>query len=199
MIIPSYKLNYNIGIEAGDNITTLLIEQNNIIPCCEEISFAIPDIEEEYNIKILMGPNILANDNILLDSIVIKHNIDTEKKLFIQLNVSISYINIIIKTKGRDIYNNIVRYIDINNSTIVYNITNNLIDVPYHKLIFELTNLIKIIRKKIKMNYIILEDDEIEILENKFQSLLIKLNDKILTYQKLLDIKNNLKSNFFIN
>ena len=31
MIIPSYKLNYNIGIEAGDNITTLLIEQNNII------------------------------------------------------------------------------------------------------------------------------------------------------------------------
>ena len=198
-IIPSYKLNYNVGIDAGDNITNVLIEKDSIIPCNKEIKFTVPDIEEEYNIKILMGPNILSCDNILLDNIIIKNNIDTEKKLFIELNIHISYINIIIKTKGRDIYNNIIKYTDINSSSILYNITNNLIDVPYYKLTFELNNLIKTIRKKIKMNHIILDEEEIEMLEEKFNNLLIKLNDKLLTYQKILDIKNNLKLNFFID
>jgi hypothetical protein len=198
-IIPSYKLNYNIGIDGGDDITNVLIEKDYIIPCNKEIIFSIPDIEEEYNIKILMGPNILSCDNILLDNIIIKNNINTEKKLFIELNIHISYINIIIKTKGRNIYNNIIKYTDINSSTILYNITNNIIDVPYYKLTFELDNLIKTIRKKIKMNHIKLDEEEIEMLEDKFNNLLIKLNDKLLTYQKLLDIKNNLKISFFID
>ncbi len=196
LIIPSYKLNYDLGIETGDSLMNVLIDKDTIIPCNKELIFAIPDINEEYNIKIIIGPNILATDNILLDDIIIKHNIEKETKIFIKLIVNINYINIVIKTKGRYIYNNIIKYTNINSSDILYN--NKLIDISYYKLTFELNSIIKIIRKKIEMNYIILDDEEKEILEEKMNNLSIKLNDKLLPYEKLLDIKNNLKTMFFI-
>ena len=69
-IILYDKLNYNIGIDIGDNITNRLI--NN------RMTLIIPELDEEYNINLVMGDNLLAIDNILLHNIKIK----TSKSLY---------------------------------------------------------------------------------------------------------------------
>ena len=195
-IIPSIKLNYNIGIDGGDSITTILIDKNTIIPCDNKMTMSIPDNMEEYNIKILIGPNILSIDNVLLDDIKIINNRQNEKVLFLYIKINISYIFIIIETKLRNIYKNIINYRNINDSLIKYIDVD--IDIPYYKITFELNNLIKNIRNKIKLNYINIDDETKILLEDKFNNITIKLNEKQLTYQKILDIRNNLKNTFFI-
>ena len=73
------------------------------------------------------------------------------------------------------------------------------IDINYYKLKFEINQIIKIIRKKINMNYIILNDEEKNILNNKFINLLNNIYNNNITTQKMLDIKNTLKTKFFID
>ena len=49
-IIPSKLLPYNIGIDAGDDLTNIIFEKSSMIPNNKQISFIIPELDEEYNI-----------------------------------------------------------------------------------------------------------------------------------------------------
>jgi hypothetical protein len=199
-LILSSKLLYNIGIDAGDNITNILFNKNIIIPSSNSISFILPELDEEYIIKLIIGDYILAEHNTILDIINIKSD---EKKIFIDIKLDNYYIIININTKIKSIYKNIIKYNNININTNINNNINILdegyIDINYYKLKFEINQIIKIIRKKINMNYIILNDEEKNILNNKFINLLNNIDINNITTQKMLDIKNTLKTKFFID
>jgi hypothetical protein len=188
-LIRSYKAKYNIGINAGDDLVNILINKNELLPTNKKISFIIPEIEEEYNIDIVMGDNILAKDNILLSNIKIKCN---EKKIFLNIDFNTHFIYIEINTKINNIYKNIINYYD-----NFINYYEKIIDVDYYKLKFDIIQIIKIIRKKINLNYIILDDESKNILETKFNNLLNNLDS--MNNQKMLDIKIQLKTKFFID
>ena len=192
-IVQSYKLLYNIGIDAGDNLSNILFNKNTILPSINKISFIIPEIDEEYIIKIIIGDNELSDDNNILDIIPIK--IET-KKIFLEIKIDLYYIYININTKTNTIYKKILLFNQDN-----YNIDylNKIIDINYYKLKFEIEQIIKIIRKKIRLNYIILDEEEIIILEDKFKRLINNIQIKSLTNQKMLDIKCNLQTKFFIS
>ena len=78
------RYTYNIGINIGDNITNILT--NNTI------SLIIPELDEEYNIDLVMGNNILASDNVLLHNIKLKTNM---KVIFLEVIVFQYYMIII--------------------------------------------------------------------------------------------------------
>jgi len=180
-IILYDKLNYNIGIDIGDNITNRLI--NN------RMTLIIPELDEEYNINLVMGDNLLAIDNILLHNIKIKTSI---KVIFLEIIVFRYYMIIVIRNKI-----NVILYIDsvsFSYNTIPYIDRN--IDVNNIKLKFEILENIKLIRKKIKLRHIILNEDDNIILEEKLNKIIN--NIEIIPNQKLLDIKQNLNNMFFI-
>ena len=193
LLINSYKLKYNISIDAGDYLSNILCHKNTILPSINKISFIIPEIDEEYIIKIIIGDNDLSFDNIILDTIPIK--IET-KKIFLEIKIDFYYIYIVINTKTNTIYKNILLFNQDN-----YNIDylNKIIDINYYKLRFEIEQIIKIIRKKIRLNYIILDECNKQILEDKFNNIINKVNNKQVSNQKILDVKNNLKQQFFID
>jgi len=190
-IIKSNILKYNIGLNAGDNLTNILFEKNTIIPNNISISFIIPEIDEEYNIDVIMGDNILASDNILLERINLK-NIQV-KKIYLNI-VLISYgIIITISNKAQDIiYNNIIKYY--NNDIIYYD---KIIDQSFYKLKFDILQIIKIIKKKIKSGLLIFDEETNNILDDKLNKIVNNIDS--LHKQKMLDIKNNLKVKFFID
>lgn len=192
-LIESNKLKYNISIDAGDNLSNILLNKNTILPTINNISFIIPEIDEDYIIKIIFGDNELSLDNIILDIIPIK--IET-KKIFLEIKINLYYIFITINTKTNTIYKNILLFNQDN-----YNIDylNKIIDINYYKLQFEINQIIKIIRKKIKLNYIILDEIDKQLLEDKFNNIIDKVNNKKVSNQKILDVKNNLKQQFFID
>jgi hypothetical protein len=192
-LIESNKLKYNINIDAGDNLSNILLNKNTILPTINNISFIIPEIDEDYIIKIIFGDNELSLDNIILDIIPIK--IET-KKIFLEIKINLYYIFITINTKTNTIYKNILLFNQDN-----YNIDylNKIIDINYYKLQFEINQIIKIIRKKIKLNYIILDEIDKQLLEDKFNNIIDKVNNKKVSNQKILDVKNNLKQQFFID
>lgn len=180
-IILYNKLNYNIGINIGDNITTILIKNS--------ISLIIPELDEEYNIDLVIGNNILATDNILLHNIKIKTN---NKVIFLEIIVFQYYMIIIIKNKI-----NVILYL--NTFSYSYNMVPHIerkIDIDNIKLKFEILETIKLIRKKISLKYIILNEDDNTILEEKLNKIIHNID--ILPNQKLLDIKQNLNNKFFI-
>ena len=150
--------------------------------------YQYPELDEEYNIKIIMGNNILTSDNIILDDIKLKLS---DKKIFINIKLDM-YIFIKIETKINTIYTNVVKYY--NNEIPYYN---KLIDIDNYKLKFDLLQTIKIINKKINNNLILLDEESIEYLRSKFKIVINTINT--ITNQKLLDIKNNLKKQFFID
>ncbi len=191
-LIKSNRLYYNIGIDVGDNINQVIFNQNDLLPCCNKISYSIPEIDEEYIIKILIGNNILAIDNIILDTIKIKSD-DNYKKIFITMNIDY-YLSIQIDTKINTIYKNII---NINGYFINYHIRNENIDINNYKLKFNLLQIIKIINKKIRLNYIILDEESKSLLESKFNNIINKI--ETLNNQKILEIINTLEQNFFIN
>jgi hypothetical protein len=187
-IIVSNTLNYNICIDSGNELSSIIIPKNTIQPFNNKISFIIPEIDEEYNIKIIMGNNILTSDNVILDDIKLKLS---DKKIFINIKLDM-YIFIKIDTKINTIYTNVIKYY--NNEIPYYN---KLIDIDNYKLKFDLLQTIKIINKKINNNSILLDEESIEYLRSKFQIVINTINT--ITNQKLLDIKNNLKKQFFID
>jgi hypothetical protein len=189
-LINSNLLQYNLGLDAGDNLTNILFEKNTIIPNIKEISFIIPELDEEYNINIVMGNNILATDNINLETINLK-NIDT-KKIFLVINIYNYGIVINISSKTNCIYNNIINYY--NNHIIYYD---KIIDINFYKLRFDLLQTIKIIRKKIKLGLLIFDEETNTVLENKLNKIITNVDN--LPTQKILDIKNSLKIKFFID
>ncbi len=190
-LININKLKYNIGIDAGDNIVNVLFNENNCIPCSKNITFIIPETDEEYIIKIVIGNNILSEDNIILDNIIIKSE-DDNKKIFINIKIDY-YLYIDISSKINSIYKNIINF---NYNNIPVYINKN-IDSDNYKYKFNLLQIIKIIRKKIRLNYILLDDETKIVLDEKFNT----INNKIDSYnnQKLLEIINTLKNSFCIN
>ncbi len=189
-LINSNLLKYNLGLDAGDNLTNILFEKGTTIPNSKEISFIIPELDEEYKVNVVMGNNILATDNINLDTINLK-NIES-KKIFLIINIYNYGININISSKTNIIYNNIIRYY--NNNINYYD---KLIDVNFYKLRFDLLQTIKIIRKKIKLGLLIFDEETIIILEEKLNKIINNVDN--LPKPKLLEIKNSLKIKFFID
>ena len=180
-IILYNKLNYNIGIDIGDNITNKLIKNN--------MTLIIPELDEEYNINLVMGDNILATDNILLHNIKIKTSI---KVIYLEIIVFRYYMIIVIRNKI-----NVILYID--SVSFSYNIIPYIdrnIDIDNIKLKYEILENIKLIRKKINLRHIILTEDDIIILEEKLNKIINNID--IIPNQKLLDIKQNLNNMFFI-
>ncbi len=194
-IISSNLLKYNIGLDVGNNLTNIIFNKNTIIPNYNKISFIIPELDEDYNINIIMGDNILASDNILLETIklIIKERIEK----VIHLELFLEYYGIIIKidTKIKTIYQNIINYYNNDNNILIYK--NIEIDTVFYNLRFDILQTIKIIRKKICLKLILLDDESKEILEDKLSKIVSNIDN--LSNQKMLDIKNNLKMSFFID
>ena len=188
-ILESSLLKYNIGLDVGNNLTNVIFNKGIIIPNYTKISFVIPELDETYNINIIMGDNILASDNIVLETIKLS---DIKKVIHIELFLELYGIIIKINTKANTIYNNIINYY--NNEIIYKNIE---IDTSFYNLRFEILQSIRIIRKKISLRVLILDDDSKEILENKLNKIIDSIDN--LSCQKMLDIKNSLKTRFFID
>lgn len=191
-IISSNLLKYNIGLDVGNNLTNVIFEKNNIIPNYNKISFIIPELDEEYNINIIMGDNILASDNIILETIKLFINEKADK--VIHLELFLEYYGIIIKinTKVKTIYEKLINYY---NNDIIYK--NKEIDTVFYNLRFDILQAIKTIRKKINLGVLILDDESKEILQDKLNKIVSNIDN--LTNQKMLDIKNYLKIRFFID
>ena len=193
-LININKLKYNIGIDAGDNVVNVLFNKDETSLISNKyfnMTFSIPEIDEEYNIKIVIGNNILTEDNIVLDNINIKSE-DNNRKIFINIKIDY-YLYIDITTKINSIYKNIIN-IDIDREIIYFNKD---INIDNYKYKFNLLQIIKIIRKKIRLNYILLDDESKNVLDEKFNNIYNKLDSY--NNQKLLEIINTLKNNFFIN
>ena len=190
-ILKSNQLKYNIGIDIGNNLTNVIFIKDTIIPNYNKLSFIIPELDETYNINIIMGDNILASDNIILETI----KLSNVKVIHIELFLELYGIIIKINTKTKTIYHNIMNYY---NNIIIYN--DKEIDTVYYNLRFDILQTIKIIRKKITSGVLILDDTSKEILDNKLNNIIINIdNQSMITNQKMLDTKNNLKMRFFID
>jgi hypothetical protein len=181
------SVNYNIGINIGDNITNYLTKSTNTI---YSMSLIIPELDEEYNIDLVMGNNILASDNILLHNIKLKTNM---KVIFLEVIVYQYYMVIIIKNKL-----NTILYLDTFSYSLLYiPYIERTIDIDNMKLKFDIMETIILIRKKIKLNYIVLDDETNSILEDKLNNIIRNIDN--IPNQKMLDIKQNLKMKFFVN
>jgi hypothetical protein len=189
-LIVSNILKYNIGIDVGNNLTNVIFNKGIIIPNYNKVSFIIPELDETYNINIIMGDNILASDNVLLEIIKLA-NI---KVIHIELYLELFGIIIKINTKTDTIYHNIINYY---NNIIIYK--NKEIDITFYNLKFDILQIIKIIRKKISIGVLILDDESKEILNNKLNNIIANIENQTMTNQKMLDIKNTLKMRFFID
>ena len=194
-IISSSLLKYNIGLDVGSNITNILFEKKTIIPNNKKISFIVPELDEEYNINVIMGDNILASDNIILETINLKN---VEKVLYLELFLYNYYIKLTINTKSKCIYNNVIT-MNINYDNLIYFDKN--IDIDNYNLKFDITQTIRLIRKKINLDLLVFDNDTKLILEDKLNKIIeaINNNNNIMSNQKMLDIKNNLKIKFFID
>jgi molecular chaperone DnaK (HSP70) len=192
-IIPACLLKYNIGLDVGDNITNVLFEKNTLIPNHRKISFVVPELDEEYNINVIIGDNILASDNIILETINLKN---IEKVLYLELFLYNYYIVININTKATNIYNNVIT-MNINYHNIKY--FNKIIDIDNYNLKFDITQTIRLIRKKINLELLVFDDETKLILEDKLNKIIEAINNNIMSNQKMLDIKNHLKIKFFID
>jgi hypothetical protein len=191
-IILSSLLKYNIGLDVGSNITNILFEKNILLPNYKKISFVVPELDEEYNINLIMGNNILASDNIILETINLKN---IEKVLYLELFLYNYYIKLTINTKSKCIYNNVIKYYDNN---IIYFDKN--IDIDNYNLKFDITQTIRLIRKKINLDLLVFDNETKLILEDKLNKIIDAINNNyIMSNQKMLDIKNNLKMKFFID
>lgn len=192
-LIPTTHLNYNIGIDVGNNLTNIVFNKDSIIPNYNKISFIVPELDENYNINIVMGNNILASDNIILETIKLSLSDSISKKV-IHIELFLEYIGIIIiiNTKATTIYTNFINYY---RNEIIY--LNKNIDTIYYNLKFDIIQIIKMIRKKINLNVLILDSDSKNILDEKLNKIVINIDN--FNNQKMLDIKNSLKMKFFID
>jgi hypothetical protein len=191
-LISSNLLKYNIGLDVGNNLTNIIFNKNTIIPNYNKISFIVPELDEEYNINIIMGDNILSSDNILLETIKLIIKEKSDKVIHLEFFLELYGIIIKIDTKIKTIYQNFTNYY---NDEIIYKDIE--IDTVFYNLRFDILQTIKIIRKKINMKLILLDDESKEILEDKLSKIVSNIDN--ISNQKMLDIKNNLKMSFFID
>ena len=189
-IIDTFKLKYNIGLDVGNNITNILFTRGDILPCVKKISFIIPEIDEDYNISLVIGNNILASDNILLQNIIIK--LSNIKVIYLHIIINLSHIIINVNSKSNHINIFVCSLININIPILIKDI-----DIDKYILQFDLRQMISIINKKINSKILAFDIDDENILKNKLKNL--ELNIHTLTNQKILEIKNTLATKFHIN
>jgi len=194
-IIKPHTLNYNISVDAGDSISNILFMKTTIIPATMKMSFVIPEADMDYNISIVMGDNILSSDNILLHKTTISMetiNNKNIKVLYMTVILLPYYIVLSIDMKNADFYKAVFPYY---NDNIITHIKD--IDITMYSLQFELKQIIMIINKKINKGVLMLDIDTENILKEK----LIRLENNLIntTNAKMLEIKNNLKTKFFID
>jgi len=194
-IINVYSLKNIISFDIGNGIASPIL--NNTIPCSNIIQFIIPEINNVCSIKIYIGNNILSKDNIYLTTIDV---ISPEKVVYIEFIISYllyfsNTILVIISTKTKVLNTLFIpileKYLTSQLPTCV-----DSIDIDNYKLKFELLTLIDLLKNKIIKKEIILSIETLESLYEKID----KINTLIdtLPNQKLLDIKNNLKTKFFL-
>jgi hypothetical protein len=194
-IIKPYILNYNISVDGGDHISNILFMKNTIIPATMKMSFVIPEADMDYNIRIVMGDNILSSDNILLHSTTVNMQIINKlniKVLYMTINLLPSYIILSIDMKKSQLYRASFPY---HRGNIITHIKD--IDITMYRLQFELKQIIMIINKKLKKGSLMLDFDTEVILKDKLMRLESNLSN--MTNAKMLEIKNNLKTKFFID
>jgi hypothetical protein len=195
-IIHCNLLKNIIGFDIGNGLTTPIL-RNNVIPCSNIIQFIMPEINIFHSIKIYVGNNILSKDNILLTTINIT---SPEKVIYIQFSISYllyftNMILVIISTKTKIL--NILfipileQYLKIEQKYI-----DSIVDIDNYKLKFELLTLIDLLKNKIIKKEIILSIETTNILYEKMDKISTMINE--LSNQKILDIKNNLKTKFFL-
>ena len=190
IIIKKY-LEYNIGIDIGDQLMTILLNKNISIPSTNTISFIVSNINENYMFDLYRGINILSKDCSFIDSINI---CSPEKVIYIESTIDpMMFLIIKISTKTKLLLCQIYSL-----GTVIQNtfVNSDKIDIANYKLKFELKQCIDSIEKKIKTNELILDSDTILILNEKI--ILIRNMIDTFSNQKLLDIKNNLRKKFFI-
>jgi len=192
-IICSKYITNNIGIDIGDGLITTILYHDTTIPSSNTITLIVPEINNNNNITIYYGNNILASDNMMLQSIMVK---SPEKIIYINFTISImsSYMNqmcINVMTKTILLMR---EYINIPCYKIA--LLEKTIDTYNYKIKFELKQYIDIIISNINNNNIkMLEEDKPPILKKLDQ--IINMMDQ-LSNQKLLDLKTNLKNKFLI-
>lgn len=194
-IITPHMLNYNISVDGGDHISNILFMKNTIIPATMKMSFVIPEADMDYNIRIVMGDNILSSDNILLHSTTVNMEIINKlniKVLYMTINLLQSYIILSIDMKNSQLYRASFPY---HRDNIITHIKD--IDITMYRLQFELKQIIMIINKKLKKGSLMLDFDTEVILKDKLMRLESNLSN--MTNAKMLEIKNNLKTKFFID
>lgn len=194
-IIKPHTLNYNISVDGGDCISNILFMKNTVIPATMKMSFVIPEADMDYNISIVMGDNILASDNILLHKTTISMDTINNKNikvLYMTVILLPFYIILSIDMKNADFYKAVFPYY---NDNIITHIKD--IDITMYRLQFELKQIIMIINKKINKKLLMLDIETEHILKEK----LIRLEGNLsnTTNAKMLEIKNNLKTKFFID
>ena len=192
IICSKYIIN-NIGIDIGDGLMTTILYHDTTIPSSNTITLIVPEINNNNNITIYCGNNILASDNMMLQSIIVK---SPEKIIYINFTISImsSYMNqLCINVMTKTIL--LMReFINIPCSKIA--LLEKTIDTYNYKIKFELKQYINIIISNINNNNIkMLEEDKHPILKKLDQ--IINMMDQ-LSNQKLLDLKTNLKNKFLI-
>ena len=194
-IINKYILNYNISVDGGDHISNILFIKNTILPATIKMSFVIPEADMDYNIKIVMGNNILSEDNIIL------HCVNINMKIINDMNIKVLYMTVLllpfhiilsIDIKNSEFHKAIFPYYENNIVTQIKDI-----DITMYRLQFELKQIIMIINKKIKNGLLMLDCDTESILKDKLMRLENNLSN--MTNAKMLEIKNSLKTKFFID
>jgi len=194
-IIKPYTLNYNISVDGGDYISNILVMKNAILPTTVKMSFIIPEADMDYNIQIVMGDNILTSDNIILHNVNINHDIintNNIKVLYMNVHLAPFYIILSIDMKNREFYRASFPYY---NNNIITHIKD--IDITMYRLQFELKQIIMIIYKKINKGALMLDYETEIALKDKLVKLENNLNN--MTNAKMLEIKNTLKTKFFID
>ena len=189
-IIKSKYLEYNIGIDIGDQLIINLLDRYTILPSSNTIIFSIPILNIEYTFNLYIGNSILSKNCIFIEPIKIK---SPEYTIYIETSIFNTCIYIIkISTKTTLLLYRV--YILLNKVNLIE--INENIDINNYKLKFQLTETINIIKNKIKNLHILLPTEDISLLNCKFKEIINKID--ILTNQKLLDIKNNLSNKFFL-
>ena len=189
--------NYNnniIGFDIGNGLMFPILTPN-YIPCSNQIQFIIPELNNYYKIKLYIGNNILSDDNIYLDTINI---ISSEKIIYIEflINDCLYYnkkIFITISTKTIQLNSYLI---DIPHLMNKLSIIDKVIDINNYKLKFELIQCTELIKNKIINKQIKIDDNTIDTIYQKIDKINSMINT--LSNQKLLDIKNNLTTKFFL-
>jgi len=191
IIIKKY-LEYNIGIDIGDQLITILLNKNVSIPSTNTISFSVSNINKNYIFDLYCGTNILSKNCSFIDCINI---CSPEKVIYIESTVDpMMFLIIKISTKTKLLLCRIYCLNLVIKDTKI--VDEEMIDITNYKLKFELKQCINLIEEKIERNELILDSDTILILNEKI--ILINKMIDTLSNQKLLDIKTNLKNKFFI-